>query len=1197
MIKESVIPSNQSNERRQLVERLLHEELVRVMPVPPGGVDPARPLTGYGLDSLAAVELQERLAERTAVTVPLADLLAGASLHELASCLLARLADLGSALPQARPATAGAAGGDDRDGEEGPLSYGQRALWFLHRLAPASAAYVIAGVARLAGKVDAARWQACFASLIDRHGALRTTFAELPTGLVQRIGVSAEGAFRVVDLAGADAAAIERRIHAEAFRPFDLERGPVFRATLLAGATGGDLLVVAIHHLVADFWSLAILARELGLLAAGGPAALPPPGPGYLEFVRQERRDLACRGERLWEFWQRTLAGAPPLELPTDRPRPAVETYRGGAVRARLAAATLAAVRDLAAASGTTLFAALLAGLAALLSRYSGQRDLLIGAPAAGRGGGPWAGVVGYFVETLAYRIELPEAAGAAPLLERAHATALAALEHRGFPFALLIERLQPERDPSHPPLLQAMLVLQRSPLPGLAPLAGFALGEPGVHLPLGGELRLESVALRTTAAPFALTLTAAELDGELLLALKYNSDLFDAATAVRLLRHLTRLLAGMGADPRRPLAELDLLDEAERHQVAEWNDTAGGTVPGTARLDELFTARALRMPDAEALVCGAERLTFRELHERSSRLAQLLQRRGVGPESRVAIFLPRTADAIVGLLAVLKAGGAYLALEPGTPKGRLGQVLGQARVALVLTLEDLRRSLPSGRFAILCMDRERDTIAAQPAIAPRSRSGPGNLAYVLHTSGSSGRPKGVMIEHHSVVNLLAALRQTVYRETRPPLRVAVNAPLGFDASVKQWIQLLDGHTLCLVPEDSRGDPARLLALLRRERVDVLDCTPSQLGGLVAAGLLAEDGPRLEIVLVGGEAIPPPLWQRLAAHRRMRFCNVYGPTECTVDTTAAGLGPHLPHPSLGRPLANVQVRLLDRWLNPVPLGATGELVIGGAGLARGYLDQPGATAERFVPDPFSGQPGARLYRSGDLARALPDGTLAFVGRADRQVKLRGFRIELGEVEAALAAEPGVSAAAALLRQDAETEPRLVGYVTWPPGAPPPAEAALRASLRRKLPGYMMPAALVILPDLPLDPSGKIDLKALPPPGPRTAPTAPSPELPPLEEVLAGMMAEVLGVDRVGMDDRFFDLGGHSLRALELIGMVRQAFELEIPLSHLFDTPTVSGLAAYIREDPARSDRVEAAAAALLRLTAGERTAAPRTEPG
>ncbi|WP_235686144.1 non-ribosomal peptide synthetase, partial [Corallococcus silvisoli] len=622
---------------------------------------------------------------------------------------------------------------------------------------------------------------------------------------------------------------------------------------------------------------------------------------------------------------------------------------------------------------------------------------------------------------------------------------------------------------------------------------------------------------------------------------------------------HLGVLLEAIASQPDAALSHLPLLTEPERLQLlVDWNGPRS-SFPRDLCLHDAFCAQALLTPDALAVVCGDEHLSFRQLDSRSNQLAHLLLELGVGPDVRVVLCLERSVLSLVAILATLKAGGAYVPVDPSYPRDWLAHVLHDTRAPVVLTQRHLLDSLPPHSAHDVCLDSPPESFSLLPLSPPASSVSPDNLAYVIYTSGSTGRPKGVMIQHRSVLNLRAALASTVHAGALPSERVSVNAPLSFDASVKQLIQVLDGHTLCIVPDEARADVAELLKRISLDSLDVLDCSPAHLRLLVEEGLLERDAiPRR--VLVGGEAVDSATWRALSHHPRLRAFNVYGPTECTVDATVCAFDSS-PSPTIGRPLPNVRVYVLDSSLHPVPVGVSGELFIGGEGVARGYLGRPDLTAERFIPDSFSSEAGARLYRTGDVARWRADGTIDYLGRADFQVKVRGFRIELGEIESTLLGHPQVHAAVVLAREDSPGDKRLVAYLVPHDGQSLDTNE-LRSFLKLHLPEYMVPSAFLVLDSLPLNTNGKVDRKALPAPLAASSSSHVAPRTP-AEEQLAALFSQVLRVERVGVLDDFFALGGHSLLATQLVSRVRASFNVELPLRSLFEAPTVAALAERI----------------------------------
>ncbi len=1092
------------------LERLLLEEAAHVARTSPDRIDPAQPLIALGLDSLGAVELQSRLADRLGVRVSLARILEGASLIELAGEI--------RTLPASTERAAVGSGATALSGEH-PLSAGQRALWLAERVAPESAVYNLASAARIRGPLDISRLERAFAGLARRHPALRTTFVPHGDGPRQWIHDRLAPDFRV--------GPFDPR--AEAFRPFDLERGPLLRVRVQSLAPGEHELLLVVHHLVSDFWSLTLLVRELAALYRGED--LDPPRATYLDYVRwQEERLAGPRGEELWEYWRRQLAGElPVLEFPTDRPRPVIQSFVGAARSVRLdGTAPLA----LASARGATLHMLLAAAFQALLHRYHTRGrsgEVLLGSPAAGRAPG-LEDVAGYFVNPLVLRTSFADDPTFAELLARVRSAALAALEHQDFPFPLLVERLRPERDPGRSPLFQAMLVLQRArpaldadPGVDAAGLAAFALGEAGARLDLAG-LECESVDLGERRVPFDLLLMAAEADGRIELSLQYVAALFDGGTAQRLLGHLAHLLDAAVAAPAERVSALSLLSEAEQRQLAAWS--AGPAIaPGDLCLHEMIAAQAARTPDRPALVCGAERLTYAELDRRAEALAGRLRARGVGPEVRVAVCMERSPGLVVALLAVLKAGGAYVPIDPSYPAER----------------QDFMRE-DSG--AVLLLEGEGLPGPGSPAAR---RPLPGNLAYVIYTSGSTGRPKGVAIEHRSVAALARWARQAFTDEELSG--VLASTSVCFDVSVFElFVPLCWGGTMVLV--------GNALALPETEGVRLATTVPSAMAELLRTGGVPAS---VGTIGFGGEPVTREMARavyRGSAARRV--LNLYGPSEDTTYSTVAAIADgDEEEPSIGRPIAGSSVWLMDPWLRPVPPGLPGEVCLGGEGLARGYLGRPGLTAERFIPDPF-GPAGGRLYRTGDLARFQPGGELRFLGRIDHQVKIRGFRVETGEVEEALCALPGVREAVVVTAADSAGGRRLAAFVTGETSRMLD-PVALRDALRRTLPEFMLPA-VAVLEALPLTPNGKVDRRALARLGPGGGEREEGAQtLDPTGEILAGIWAEVLAVDRVGAHDDFFALGGHSLLAVRAQSLIRERLRAEVPLGAFFHSPTVARL--------------------------------------
>ncbi|HEU4412630.1 MAG TPA: amino acid adenylation domain-containing protein, partial [Polyangiaceae bacterium] len=905
-----------------------------------------------------------------------------------------------------------------------PLSFAQRRLWFLDRFEPGAVTYNVPAALRLEGQLDVEALERALAEIVRRHEALRTTFGERDGEPYQAPNGAPDARLRVVDLEGGGAAALARLAEDEAWRPFDLDRGPLVRATLARSNGLEHTLFWTAHHIVCDAWSIAVLTREVaalyGAFREGRPSPLAPLPLQYVDYAAWQRAWLAGEAlERRLAYWRDRLEGAPvELALPADRPRPAGPTSRGAALPFALPPTLTEALRALGRREGATLFMVLLAGLKALLFRLTGEGDLCVATPIAGRDRPEFEGLVGFFVNTLVVRTRFDGGASFRALLGRVREASLGAHAHADLPFEKLVEALNPPRRPGRAPFAQVALSLQNTPPP--------ALDLPG--------LRLTPLTVEARAAKFDLTLSLVETPGGLEGSLEYATDLFDAATVERMAGHLGALLAAAAADPDRRLDALPLEPAAGAEGAT--NAFATGAEAGPC-LRTLFEAQAARTPGATALSFGGATTTYRELDERAGRLAERLRALGAGPEVRVGICLGRSADATVAIVAAIKAGAAYVPLDPDYPAERLTFMASDARLALVLTRRALADSMRGLGVPIALIDGPADApgparrgpaIAAEPA---------GRLAYVIYTSGSTGRPKGVAVEHRSVVGLVVG---TDYVCIGPDDRIAHASSLSFDAATFEiWGALLNGARLVGIDREVALSPPALARALRGEGVSVAFLTTALFNRIVRD--VPDAFASLRALLFGGEAVDPgAVRAALEAGPPRRLLHVYGPTEATTFATwheVAAVPPGAATLPVGRAIAGARAHVLDAELAPVPPGIVGDLYVGGAGVARGYLGRPGLTAERFVPDPFSSQPGARLYQTGDRARRRADGAIEFVGRADGQVKVRGFRVELGEIEAALRAEPSVAHAAALVREDAPGDRRLVAYVCAPPGRPAP----------------------------------------------------------------------------------------------------------------------------------------------------------------
>jgi amino acid adenylation domain-containing protein len=1051
-----------------------------------------------------------------------------------------------------------------------PLSHGQRGLWFLSQLDRESPAYNIFFPARIRSAIDASAFRRALQTLIARHPSLRTTFEQHDGELRQRVHSSlADGAAVELEIHDASSWSEERlhsRIEEEAYRPFDLERGPLARMHLFSRTPEEHIFLLTAHHIIGDFWSLVLLMEEMQQLypaqCAGVSCSLPPLTTQYRDFVRWQLEMLASgEGERLWSYWEKQLADvAPVLELPADRPRPPRFRQCGAAVPYRIEPELARRLKALAAAEGVTLYTVLLAAFAVLLARYSGQDDFVIGSPFAGRSRSEFERVVGCFINMLPLRANLAGDPTFHELLRRTSTTVLEALQHQDYPFALLVERLNLPRDPSRTPLVQVSFTLEKAHRPVGLGCWSFLLPQTEVRLNVGG-LRAEPYRLQQRTCQMDLEMVLEEGDDAIYGMLRYNTDLFDQETIVRLADHYRMLLTSVIDGPQRRISEFVLLTPAEERRILyEWNDTHVD-FPRDLCLHHLFEQQAARTPQAIALRFGARTVRYGELNAWANRLAHLLRQRGIGPEVLVALCLERAPEMIAAILGILKAGGAYVPLDPAAPAERLRSIVADTRSPLVLTQRRLRKRLPDLQRQIICVDE--DTLSGEPeaSAAADLRLNAANLAYVIYTSGSTGRPKGVMIEHRAICNTICWHQHAL--PMRPDDRVLLLIPYVFDASVAIiFSALAAGAELVLAEPGEERDPARILEHIHREGVTILPLPPPLLR-LMLDERLREAGCTLRWICCGGESMPPDMPNRLFELVDVPLYNLYGPTETAVDATwwTCRRGDNRPRIPIGRPIANVQVYVLGSQHRPVPIGVPGELYIGGAGLARGYLNDPQLTIERFLD-----MDGLRLYRTGDRCRWLADGCLEFLGRVDQQVKLRGYRIEIGEIESHLATHPAVHEAVVILHGEDDGNPRLVAYVTARAGAGLPSAEGLRRNLQERLPEYMVPSAFVLLPTMPRTPSGKVDRKALPAPlverpdhHPFVAPRTP------LEEYLADLWRELLGVNPIGVLDNFFALGGSSIQAAVFINRVQEKLGRQVYTVALFETPTIAGLARYLTD--------------------------------
>jgi amino acid adenylation domain-containing protein len=1139
-------------ERRDRIGSVLREEIGRLTGDQASKIDGRLSLNALGIDSLGFVELVHRLEPRLGVPLPVERVMAAESIGVLAEMVAAEQA---SPLSRSVPI----------DETRFALSRGQRALWFQEQLeGGGGAASRLACAVNIHGRLDAGAFQGAVRALIARHPALRTTIAAPGDEPLQEVQERSGEAVAFEDVSGWSGNALCRRVQEIADSPMDIQRGPLARAHLLYRSENDHVFVLAMHHAIADFWSACVMLRDLEELYMSAKEhstpRLAPLEASYRDYVEWEREmTTGPNGERLWSFWQAQLRGAPPvLELPTDHPRPAVRTFRGGACACIIDGQITERMKQLAKARGTTLFTVLLACYQVLLHRYSGQAEFVVGTPVANRPRARWRDLVGNFVNIVPLRADLSTNPTFEDLLAQTHATTRAMLAHQAFPFSALVERVRPERDPGRPPLVQCTLTFLSESVLGSRGLALLASGASDAGFRMA-DLTFAAFPIERRASQFDLTLALADGGHGISGSFEYNADLFEPETIQEMSGHWRVLLGAIAERPATRVRTLPLLTAAKRRETLHrWNNTAS-VVQGAA-VHRVFEEQLQNFKDC-AVADEASVLSFGELNARANRLARYLGKLGVTRESRVAVCMRRSVNTLVALLAVLKAGGAYVPLDPGHPRRRLSQVLTDSAAPVLLTDQNTLPSLPVNGANVVPIDGQWAGIPGQDVGNLPGRTGRLQAAYVIYTSGSTGTPNGVVVSHGAFVNLLESMRREP--GVKPGSRMlSVTTPTFDIAGLELFLPLLSGADLMIAGAETVGDSRKLVRLISEWNATSMQATPATWRMLLEAGW---PGKADLTILCGGESLPADLAKNLAP-RCKALWNMYGPTETTIWSMTGLVQRDDTRIGLGRPIANTEIYVLDPELEPVPAGVAGELHIAGEGLARGYLGRPHLTAARFLPNPFNDRPGSRMYKTGDLARFTRHGSLEFLGRADHQIKLRGFRIEPREIESVLAEHVQVRQAVVIPRTDPRGDLSLTAYVVLRDGLIDieSIDQDLRRHLAASLPAHMIPQAIVPLPDLPLTPNRKLDRGALPaPPATRAARPSSQPPATRVEETIAAIWRDLLNLDGIAMEQNFFDLGGHSLLLNQVRTRIFEALRIEVPVLEFFRHPTIRSMARYI----------------------------------
>ncbi len=1159
------------------IQEFVQHQAARILGMDASRLNVNQPLDTLGLDSLMAMELKNRLETKLGVQLPVSSLLQGPTVAGLATQILEHL-DQPAGHVTVIPS-------QNNDGFH-PLTHNQQAMWLLDQLMPEGVSFNVSGAVRLLGNLDRDAFRRAFAGLMARHAVLRTTFKVVDGEPRQRVHLQMPLPLEEVESAEWAEEALQSQLEEYAFRSFDLENEPAFRVILFNRSAEETVVLLAVHHIITDFWSMTLLASELMSLYAteknGLESTLPQLNHSYIDFAHWRNENFAgAESERHWEYWREQLSGELPiLNLPADRARKPIQIYRGETQHLHINAERTQRLKELASSNGATLYMTLLAAFQTLLHRYSGQNDILVGSAMAGRTHPDLAGIMGYFVNPVAMRADFSNDPNFITLLEQVRKKVLDALDHQDFPPALLADRLHAiHRDASRPPLFETTFIFEKAHVETVRDLNSLALGITGARIEFA-DITLESMSLLRQPSQFDLTLMMAETRDSLSAAFIYNPDLFDASTITRFAEHFQNLLDGISASSEAPLSTIPLLSTRERTLFDQLNATAA-EYPRDLCLHQLVEAQVEKTPDAIAVAFHDEQWTYRHLNDRANAIADVLRKQGVKSETLVGLCVDRSPHMLAALIGINKAGGAYVPLDPTFPLERLAFMLADSAAPVLVTQTSLASLFPdyAGRVVLL------DEVAELPLKTKKNKKNKehisDNLAYVLYTSGSTGKPKGVMIPHRALVNFLVSMQKEPGLIAEDTL-LAVTT-LSFDiAGLELYLPLVTGAKVVIADRETSSDANLLMQEMERCDASVMQATPATWRMLIEAGWQGKSNLK---ILCGGEALPNDLADGLL-ERGSELWNLYGPTETTIWSTvyrversqrdvSGGV-------SIGKPIANTQIYILDANLNSVPVGVIGDMYIGGDGLSRGYLNRAELTAERFFPHPastsvFVSAPlrsdlrSARkkniIYKTGDLARYLADGNIEFLGRSDQQVKVRGYRIETGEIEVALAEHPSVRQAVVVARMDNASVASLVAYVV---PAVPEDEAdlnPLRDFLRTKLPEYMIPSAFVTLESLPMTPNGKVDRKALPALSQENLATHAEYVAPRNadEKAIADICAEALNLERVGIHDNFFDLGGNSLIATRLIFQLQEHFQIRLPLVRLFENPTVVGLANAVAE--------------------------------